>query len=113
MSQVTLNEDPHAIAILKDDIVVRHIPRIISTICSMFLRKGGVIKCIVTGSRRYSYDLAQEGMEIPCKFTFSGEERNMKMLRLLLILKCVQELLFTLTRKMVVLIMLVFHMLRR
>ena len=77
-------EDPHAVAILKDNIVVGHVPRKISTMCSMFLRKGGLMKCTITGSKRYSSDLTQGGMEVPCKLTFFGEEQNVRKLRGLL-----------------------------
>ena len=33
---------------------VGHVPRRISSICSSFLRRGGMITCRVTGARRYS-----------------------------------------------------------
>lgn len=60
-------EDPYAVAVVKDDdIVVGHIPRKISMMCSMFLKKGQII-CTVTGKRQYLADLPQGGMEIPCK----------------------------------------------
>ena len=34
-----------------------HLPRKMSKVCSLFLRRGGSIRCKVTGSRRYSSDL--------------------------------------------------------
>ena len=37
----------------------------ISTPCHLFLRKGGIILCIVNGDRRYSADLIQGGLEVP------------------------------------------------
>ena len=52
-------------------IVVGHVPRKISTVCSMFLLKGGSISCQVTGKRRYSADLPQ-GLELPCELRFNG-----------------------------------------
>ena len=45
--------------------IVGHVPRFISSICCMFLHKGGAISCVVTGSRRYSADLPQRGLEVP------------------------------------------------
>ena len=36
--------DPFAVAIIKDDSVVGHVPRKISTVCSLFLRSGGSIR---------------------------------------------------------------------
>ena len=62
-------EDPFAVAVINNDMIVGHVPRKISAMCSMFLRKGGVILCTVTGTRRYSSDLAQGGMEVPCKIS--------------------------------------------
>ena len=51
--------DRYAVAVLKDDTVVGHIPRKISQICSLFLARGGAIVCTPTGRRRYSSDLPQ------------------------------------------------------
>ena len=61
-------EDPQAVAVYKDQVLVGHVPRKISTMCSTFIRRGGMIKCTVIGARQYSADLAQGGMEIPCTF---------------------------------------------
>ena len=38
----------------------------------MFLRRGGAIRCTVTGARRYSADLQQGGLEIPCILKFES-----------------------------------------
>ena len=63
--------DLYAVATVKDDVVVGHVPRRISLVCAIFIRRGGCITCRVTERRRYSADLVQGGMEIPCKLTFS------------------------------------------
>jgi len=42
-----------------------HLPQKISRRCSMFLQSGGHFIATVTGSRRYSSDLVQGGIEIP------------------------------------------------
>ena len=34
--------------------IVGHVPRRISALCSVFIRRGGTIRCIVNGNR-YSY----------------------------------------------------------
>ena len=47
-------------------------PKRILSICSSFIRLGGTITCKVTGPRRYSADLLQGGLEIPCKLIFTG-----------------------------------------
>jgi len=46
--------DRYAVAVRKDTQVVGHVARKISTLCYLFLRKGGAISCVVTGTRRYS-----------------------------------------------------------
>ena len=65
--------DPFAVKVLKTDEVVGHLPKKISSTCSVFLRKGGTITCRVSGERRYSKDLAQGGLEIPCLLRFDSD----------------------------------------
>ena len=62
--------DAFAVAVMKDGTVVSHVPKKISSVCSLYLRRGGSIICRATGSRRYSEDLIQGGLEIPM-FKFS------------------------------------------
>ena len=38
-----------------------------------FLRRGGTISCEITGRRKYSHDLPQGGLEVPCVLTFKGD----------------------------------------
>ena len=70
------SKDPFAVAVVKSHVTVGHIPRKISSICSMFLRHGGTINCRVTASRRYSRDLPQGGLEVPCVLTFQGGAKD-------------------------------------
>ncbi len=65
-------QDIYAVAVLKSGVVVGHLPRKISSICSLFLRCGGRIHCTVTAARRYSADLEQGGLEVPCILKFEG-----------------------------------------
>ena len=72
------SEDRYAVAICNvADTVIGHIPRKISFLCSVFIRRGGVIRCIVNGDRQYSHDLPQGGMEVPCRLVFSGAEKDL------------------------------------
>ena len=64
--------------------IVGHIPRQISTPCNMFIRSSGSITCIVTGSRHYSVDLPQGGLEVPCRLQFKGNEKTINKIRPLL-----------------------------
>ena len=72
----TNTRDPFAVAVVRSLVTVGHIPRKISSICSMFLLLGGTITCRVTASRRYSGDLPQGGLEIPCLLTFKGTMKD-------------------------------------
>ena len=69
-------QDPFAVKVTKDGSTVGHIPRKISAICAIFLQKGGRIDCLVVAGRRYSADLPQGGLEIPCTLKFSGDEND-------------------------------------
>ena len=68
------SEDPFAVAVIKGETIVGHVSRMISAVCAMFIRRGGLILCPVTGSRCYSEDLSQGGLEIPCAFNFCGNK---------------------------------------
>ena len=68
--------DRFAVAVCKHEITVGHMPKRISSICSSFLWRGGTITCRVTGTRRYSADLRQGGLEIPCQLRFEGNSKD-------------------------------------
>ena len=71
MKREALNpNDGYAVAVMKDDVVIAHLPRALSRICSLFIARGGAITCIVSGARRYSADLSQEGLEVLNKKKF-------------------------------------------
>jgi len=57
--------DPFAVAVCNGDIVIGHVPRKISSVCSlyMYIRRGGEIHCRVTGSKCFSADLEQGGLK--------------------------------------------------
>ena len=59
-------------AVIRGSVTVGHVPQNISSICSVFLQRGGYITCRINGSRRYSEDLQQGGLEVPCLLTFHG-----------------------------------------
>ena len=78
------SQDRYAVAVKKDETIVGHLPRKLSRICSLFLRRGGTICCTVTGSRRYSVDLPQGGLEVPCSLLFTATPREVAKLKKLL-----------------------------
>ena len=58
--------DCYAIAVKKNSgKTVGHVPKI-SQMCSSFLQQGYVLTATVTGFHRYSSDLVQGWLEIPC-----------------------------------------------
>ena len=74
-------QDMYAVAVIKElrgrKAVVGHLPRQISMVCHLFLRKGSVIACHVTNSCQYSADLPQGGLEVPCKLIFSTKDKKL------------------------------------
>jgi hypothetical protein len=82
--------DPYAIAVQKlsleltSAITVGHVPRNFSAVCHCFMGNGGTITCQVTGVRRYSADLIQGGLEVPCTYTFAGTSKYVDKVRRLL-----------------------------
>ena len=63
---------------------VGHVPRKISSVCSLFLRRNGVVTIQTTGGRRYSADLPQGGLEIPSTITFEDVEKDVPKLKRLI-----------------------------
>ena len=53
-----------------------HVPRSLLPVCNLFITRGGTINCEITGPRRYSADLPQGGLELPCKLLFSGSSKD-------------------------------------
>ena len=83
--QMNNPHDCYAVAVCKSGTIVGHVPRVISRLCWLYLSKSDtVIKCFVTGTRRYSSDLIQGGLEVPCRFKFiGGTEQTVKVAALL------------------------------
>ena len=78
------SHDLYAVAVKKLDSIVGHVPRTISTLYHLFLSRGGSITCTVTGIRKYSDDLPQGGLEVPCQLTFRGDEPAIEKVKKLL-----------------------------
>ena len=72
--------DSFAVVVLKDCVVVGHLPR---AMFWLFLRSG-LISCIIIATRRYSRDLVQGGLEVPCTLIFKGEPLKIEKLKGLL-----------------------------
>ena len=73
-----ITHDPFAVKVMKCGSIVGHLPKKISSTCSAFLRhRPGVIVCRITDPyKRYSKDLEQGGLEIPCfKLNRNFQER--------------------------------------
>ena len=67
-------------SVVKDGKTVGHLPRKLSKVCSLFLRRGGTIQCTVRGRRRRSTDLPQGGLEIPCCLLFTSNHEDIQKL---------------------------------
>ena len=64
--------DRFAVSLLKDAIVVGHVPREFSRVSWHFLRHGGTITCEVTGQRKRGKGPTSE---IPCVYSFLGSAK--------------------------------------
>ena len=73
--------DRYAVAIKKSGTIIGHLPRKLSRVCSLFLRRGDTIICAVTGGRRYSADLPQGGLEVPCSLLIKAKPKEVQKLR--------------------------------
>ena len=81
------SKDRYAVAVKKDGIIIGHLPCKISRVCSLFRRRGGSVCCRITGSRRYSSDLPQGGLEIPCVLLFKSLNKTKELSKLKRLLK--------------------------
>ena len=79
--------DRYAVAVEKDGTVIGHLPKKVSRVCALFLKRGGSIHCTVTGKRRYSADLPQGGVEIPCSAVFVGKSNEIQKMKR--VMKCI------------------------
>ena len=82
------HNDLCAVSVVRDTdtTTIGRVPRKISAVCSLFLRTRGTIQCQVMEARRFSADLPQEGLEIPCVLTLMGEPKDIMKVRQLLTL---------------------------
>ena len=76
--------DRYAVAVKRSGVVIGHLPRKLSRVCSLFLRRGGVISCTVTGRPSYSGDLSQGGLKVPCFLLFKYKPKELQKLKKLL-----------------------------
>ena len=71
--------DHYAVAVKNSGVVICHLPRKLSRVClrvcSLFLRRGGVISCTVTGGRRYS---VSRTYTYPCNIFAMGKLHTLK-----------------------------------
>ena len=78
------SHDRYAVAVKRTGIIIGHLPRKLSKLCSLFLRRGGIILCTVSGERRHSHDLPQGGLEVPCTLLFKHKPKEVYKLKKLL-----------------------------
>ena len=60
---------------MKGSEIIGYFPRKISAACYLFIQKGGILTCIITGSNhQYSSDLRQGDLQIPCELVFASHD---------------------------------------
>ena len=87
--ELTNINNRYAVAVMKGDVIVGHLPRAQSKIYSLFLLRNSTIDFIFIGSISYSADLPQGGLEVPCKLLFNGKHEEIKKFKHLLARKTV------------------------
>ena len=66
-----LVHNKYAIALINSEpVTVGHLPKSISKLVHFFVKHVGKLTCEITGSKRYSPDLEQGGLEIPAEIIF-------------------------------------------
>ena len=70
--------DDQAVSVIRRGVTVGHMPRYVSQGFSLFLQLGGSITTTVVSTKRYSRDLPQGGLEIPCQYTLEGPTNEVK-----------------------------------
>lgn len=79
------SHDPYALAVVdNNNIIVGHLPRNIAALCHLFLHGNETIIVQITGKRRFSADLPQGGLELPCSLIFDGETKDILKVKKLL-----------------------------
>ena len=72
-----LNEhNRYAVAVIKDDVIIGHLPRKVSRLCSL-----EVDALYITGRKHYSADLPQGGLEVPCLLLFRAPSKEIQKLK--------------------------------
>ena len=66
------NSDRYAVAVIKSDTTVGHVPQTFSAVCALFLNRGGTMICKVTGERLYSHDLPHK------EYIFRGQPTDIE-----------------------------------
>ena len=61
------------------EVTVGHVPREISKLCCLFMKKGRRLTCTVTGPRRRStIPVTEGGLEVQCSLSFEGPPELLK-----------------------------------
>ncbi len=69
--------DRCACGVYKSQVLVGHLPRKITHVSSLFLRRGGSVFCrIISERRQRSHDLPQGGLEIPCTVVYCAKTKK-------------------------------------
>ena len=76
--------DDQAVSIIRRGATIGHVPRYVSRGFLLFLQLGGSITATVVSTRRYSRDLPQGGLEIPCQYTLEWPTNEVKKIRIFL-----------------------------
>ena len=69
-------QDQHAVAVIRDDKIVGHIPSELSRILYYFLKHSEEISCVISDRRKHDV-----GLEVPCVYKTFGKSRFIERLK--------------------------------
>ena len=75
--------DRFACAVIVNSQIVGHVPRELSRIVFYFIKNNGIVRGSVTGRRTRS-TVHMKGLEIPCVYEFTAEQKKINTLKKLL-----------------------------
>ena len=79
--------NPFAVAVVKGSKIKGHVPWFYSCMCNLLQHRGGSLSCCIIGNHRYSNDLPQGGLQLPCTSKFSASRELIKKIK-----HCLNEL---------------------
>ena len=70
--------DQHTVAVVRNKVIVGHMPCVLARVSFFYHKRGGTIKAIVTGHRQQGNGFL---IEVPCDYIFTGSPRLIRKIK--------------------------------